>query len=256
MIQHSFHSITLQNAQRVTEWNQHACLWSKNYFVPFELCKNQTFFSVLCVFSGEEIPWVMHQSAIVFQSQNLVGVWPCHCLPLYVAGGRGRSLATTRFLDPNTSWQITCLCNYWRRPIGWLAQQSALCQAAIADHYWKNQSHKRSLGTVVILFEKPSVVCTSINDDSLKYFLRVGWFRVVLLVPVHSLLRTVASLKSWMQNWICCSRVTEIQRTEWHYTLTFYIVESELCGLSRGGNFSSIFSQHSSIIDYLSHLLS
>lgn len=39
------------------------------------------------------------------------------------------------------------------QPTNGRAQQSALCRAAVADQYWKNQSRRRSLGTVVILSE-------------------------------------------------------------------------------------------------------
>lgn len=169
--------------------------------------------------------------------------------------GRGRGLATTRFLDPNTSRQITCLRNYWRRPIEWLAQQSALCRAAFTDQYWKNQSHKGSLGTVVILSEMPSVVCTSINDDSLKYFLRVGWLRVVLLVPVRSLLYTVGSLNSWMQLPYKNHLNTELNYTFWHFTL--WKMSYVTCQEDSSSNLAISTSLISSalIIDYLSHLL-
>lgn len=48
----------------------------------------------------------------------------------------------------------------------------------------------------MILCDLSSVVCSSINNDSLKYFLSLGGFRVVLLVPARTLLYTVGSLKS------------------------------------------------------------
>ncbi len=67
----------------------------------------------------------------------------------------------------------------YRRPMRWLPPQSALCHAAIADQYRKNQSHRGTLGTVVILCTL-SNVCTSINADSFKYFLRAGEFRAAL----------------------------------------------------------------------------
>lgn len=130
---------------------------------------------------------------------------------------RDKSLATTRFLDPNTSRQITCLRNCRSRPIGWLAQQSALCNAAIADHYWKNQSHNGSVGTVVILSEMPSVVCTSINDDFLK-ILSQGW--LVQGGSISSSAQFTAHcgvIKNWMHNSICYSKITETHKSELLY---------------------------------------
>lgn len=50
VIRHSFHSITLQNALRVTEWNQNACLWSKNYFCHFSYARIKPFFSSWYIF--------------------------------------------------------------------------------------------------------------------------------------------------------------------------------------------------------------
>lgn len=145
--------------------------------------------------------------------------------------GCGRSLATTCFWDPNTSRQITCLRNYWRRPMGSLAQQSSLCHAAITDQYRKNQScrsHKGSLRTVVILSDLSSVVFTSINSILLvlsqRWLVQCGSISSSAQFTVH------AGIKSWLYY----LEMTEMHRIELCYTLTFYFVETELCGLSRG----------------------
>lgn len=140
------------------------------YFLPLELCKNLVFFQFLVYFGERKCHESCTSQISFFRVKTWAGVLTTPQFTSVHIKRRDKSLATTRFLDTNTSRQFTCLRNCWRRPIGWLVQQSALCHAAIADQYWKNQSHKGSVETVVILSEMPSVVCTSINDNFFQIF--------------------------------------------------------------------------------------
>lgn len=71
--------------------------WGKPVHMPVEqkllfatwVMQESSLFSVLGIFSGEEMPWVMHQSAIIFQSKNTV----YHC----VYQGAGQELNYNTF---------------------------------------------------------------------------------------------------------------------------------------------------------------
>lgn len=110
-----------QHNWRVIEGNQYSCLWSKNYFL---LRKNPAFFQFLVYFRERKCHESCISQLLFFRVKTQ---WVFHHAPVY------------RFVYQGyTSRQITCLRNYRRRPMGWLAQQSTLCHAAIADQYWKN----------------------------------------------------------------------------------------------------------------------
>lgn len=160
-------SLTLHNALTVTEWNQHAGLWSQNYI---SYARIKPFFSSGYIFRRGN---TMSHALVSRLSFFRVKTWPHAC-----SRGRGRSVATTHFFRSKHKSTNHMPVKLLRKTNG---KARSTNSPLSCFHCWsvlEKPESSRITQTVVILSDMPSVVCTILMMIPWNIFSRLagpGW---------------------------------------------------------------------------------